>query len=82
MRMPGDKNWSCGVCTRLAGPRSYIVMVGGKEYRQNRRQLIYTDKHQPSEFKTQVPTEALSAELTEEHLEPPGDRGVTPKELP
>ena len=72
MRMPGDKNWSCGVCNRLAGSRSYIIMVGGKEYRQNHKQLIYTDEHQPSEFKTQVPTEVLSDELTEERLELPG----------
>lgn len=39
MRLPGEKTWSAGTCTRLAGPRSYEVQVGAGVYRRNRRHL-------------------------------------------
>ena len=44
MRLPGEKTWSPGVCTRLAGPRSYEVTVGGRTFRRNWRQLIRTNE--------------------------------------
>lgn len=39
MRLPGEKTWSAGTCTGLAGPRSYEVQVGAGVYRRNRRHL-------------------------------------------
>ena len=40
MRLPGGRTWSPGVCLGLVGPRSYRVLVGGRAFRRNRRQLI------------------------------------------
>ena len=39
MRLPGEKTWSAGTCTGLAGPRSYEVQVGAGVYRRNWRHL-------------------------------------------
>ena len=40
LRLPGDKQWTAGVCTGTHGPRSYIVRVGEAEYRRNRRHVL------------------------------------------
>ena len=40
IQLPGQKQWTLGTCTGMEGPRSYLVCVGGTEYRQNRRHLI------------------------------------------
>ena len=40
LRLPGQVRWTVGVCTKVAGPRSYEVKVGNTTYRRNRRQLI------------------------------------------
>ena len=48
MRLPGQKTWSTGSCTGLAGPRSYEVQIGDGTYRRNRRQVISTGEAAPN----------------------------------
>jgi len=45
LRLPGKVRWTVGVCTKIAGPRSYEVKVGNTVYRRNRRQLILVKAH-------------------------------------
>ena len=42
MKLPGEKKWSLGHCTRPLGRRSYEVEVEGRHFRRNRRQLRST----------------------------------------
>ena len=49
MRLPGQKTWSAGTCLESAGPRSYEIQVGERQYRRNRRHLIPTPEVLPSE---------------------------------
>ena len=59
VRLPGHSTWSTGICTGLAGPRSYDVQVGERIYRRNRRQLIYANEPpvQNSPLMDQLPSE-------------------------
>jgi len=47
IRLPGQVRWTAGVCTKVAGPRSYEVKVGNTTYRRNRRQRTdsFESKH-------------------------------------
>ena len=49
MKLPSQDTWSAGTCIGLAGPRSYDVQVGGRQYRRNRRHLIPAQEVVPSE---------------------------------
>jgi len=49
MQLPGQTKWTPGVCTGQCGPRSYNVRVGDREFRRNRRQLLYTKEARPLE---------------------------------
>ena len=79
MRLPGESTWSKGVCTRLCGPRSYRVKVGGAVYRRNRRQLIRTNEGPdltPPHFEsglmpTSIPQEDHLESLTGDVPNPP-----------
>ena len=42
MRLPGESQWSRGTCTKQVDPRSYIVQVGSRQYRRNRRHILQT----------------------------------------
>ena len=42
MKLPGEKKWSLGQCTRPLGRRSYEVEVEGRRYHRNRRQVRST----------------------------------------
>ena len=55
MRLPGQSTWSAGVCTSLAGPRSYRVKVGESQYRRNRRQLLCANEPPLDIQDTQIP---------------------------
>ena len=39
MKRPKESTWSEAVCKKMIGPRSYVVVSGGRTYRRNRRQL-------------------------------------------
>ena len=39
MKKPNESTWSEAVCKKMIGPRSYVVVSGGRTYRRNRRQL-------------------------------------------
>ena len=56
MRLPGDKTWSPGVCLGLVGPRSYRVLVGGRAFRRNRRQLICAKENPPKDLSETRPS--------------------------
>ena len=43
MKLPGGGKWTQGTCTAKLANRSYIVKVGGAEYRRNRRYLQKTN---------------------------------------
>ena len=43
MKLPGGGKWTQGTCTAKLANRSYIVKVGGAEYRRNRRHLQKTN---------------------------------------
>lgn len=47
MKLPGEKKWSLGHCTRPLGRRSYEVEVEGRRYRRNRRQVRSTLESTP-----------------------------------
>jgi len=47
MKLPGEKKWSLGHCTRPLGRRSYEVEVEGRHFRRNRRQLGSTMEPSP-----------------------------------
>ena len=47
MRLPGQRTWTPGVCTGIAGPRSYWLRVNEVTYRRNRRQLLATNDPLP-----------------------------------
>jgi len=49
MQLPGQTKWTPGVCTGQHGPRSYNVRVDDREFRRNRRQLLYTKEARPLE---------------------------------
>ena len=42
MKIPGSEVWTPGECIQEVSPRSYIVRVGDRQYRRNRRQLLHT----------------------------------------
>ena len=82
MKLPGDTLWSRGVCTSLAGTRSYTEKVGlrEKKYRRNRKQLILINplpsSHQPDPAtgKRQVQN---SDKCIEHRKEPQAEREAT-----
>ena len=39
MKRPNQTTWTEAVCKKMIGPRSYVVVSGGRTYRRNRRQL-------------------------------------------
>ena len=39
MKRPNESTWTEAVCKKMIGPRSYVVVSGGRTYRRNRRQL-------------------------------------------
>lgn len=47
MKLPGEKKWSLGHCTRPLARRSYEVEVEGRRFRRNRRQLRSTMEPSP-----------------------------------
>ena len=47
MKLPGEKKWSLGHCTRPLGHRSYEVAVDGRHFCRNRRQLRSTLEPSP-----------------------------------
>ena len=47
MKLPGEKTWALGHCTRPLGRRSYEVEVEGRRYRRNRRQVRSTFESPP-----------------------------------
>ena len=65
MRLPGQKNWTQGVCTGLQGPKSYGVRVGNHEYRRNRRQLLHTKEPLPLDLPIEEPSKDAPAAGTE-----------------
>ena len=40
MKRPKESTWSEAVCKKMIGPRSYVVVSGGRTYRRNRRQVL------------------------------------------
>lgn len=42
MKVPGSEVWTPGECIKEVSPRSYIVRIGERQYRRNRRQLLHT----------------------------------------
>ena len=50
-----NSDWTPGIVTSKAAPRSYLVQVDGQQYRRNR---IYL--HQQAPFPDQAPTEPLN----------------------
>ena len=38
MKRPQESTWTEAVCKKMIGPRSYVVVSGGRTYRRNRRQ--------------------------------------------
>ncbi len=40
MKLPGQRNWSTGTCTKKVNERSYVIKAGHVEYRRNRTNLI------------------------------------------
>ena len=65
MKLPGQQNWTPGVCTEKVGPRSYEVKVGSAAYRRNRRHLLLTDEPTPDE-EMDLPSEPLDNPKVEE----------------
>ena len=47
MKLPGDAEWSLGMCKEEVGPRSYLVECGGRTYRQNCQHLRTTQEKLP-----------------------------------
>ena len=47
MKLPGEKKWSLGHCTRPLSQRSYEAEVEGRRYRRNRRQVRSTLESPP-----------------------------------
>jgi len=47
MKLPGDAEWSLGMCKEEVGPRSYLVECGGRTYRRNRQHLRTTQENYP-----------------------------------
>lgn len=39
MKRPDESTWTEVVCKKTIGPRSYVVVSGGRTYRRNYRQL-------------------------------------------
>ena len=90
LQLPGQKQWSLGICTGSEGPRSYRVQVDGTEYRRNRRQLIRRDESPPvgSDEQPQIgsseqgPSEAQdlvsSSALPMEQAQPPSPLPESP----
>ena len=66
MHLPGKDTWSTGICTKVAGPRSYKIKMGNATYRRNRRQLIQIDKHPPAEDLTTFPEGHLASQSNTE----------------
>lgn len=44
IKLPGQAIWTKGICLRNYGKRSYEVLVNGKIYRRNRKQIIKTNE--------------------------------------
>ena len=49
MCLPGPSTWTPGVCTGQCGPQSYSIIVGDREFRCNRRQLIHAQEPRPQD---------------------------------
>ena len=47
MKLPGEKTWALGHCTRPLGRRSYEVVEEGRHYRRNRSQVRSTFESPP-----------------------------------
>ena len=69
MRLHGEKTWSPGACTAIAGPRSYRVRVGNAIYRRKRRQLIKTGEPEEAPLVEMVAPDDLT--LTSVEVEAP-----------
>ena len=67
MRFPGEEKWSFGICTKLAGPRSYKVLCGNQNYRRNRCQLRPTSEKNLRN----VPTSRLDGEQASSGISSP-----------
>lgn len=49
LKLPGNKEWSPGICMEKQQERSFLVKVGNTAYRRNRRHLLKTGEPVPFE---------------------------------
>ena len=59
MKLPNEKQWSLGTCTKVLENRSYEVDVNGRTYRRNRRQLRASQERLPSPPVTAIDPESV-----------------------
>lgn len=60
-----DKRWRLGTCQQQLSPRSYIVDVGGREFRRNRKFLRTTQELQPDNSEPEPPDQ-IELDIPEE----------------
>ena len=88
MRLPGEEKWSFGICTKLAGPRSYKALCGNQKCRRNRCQLQSISEKNLRNFPTSLDGEqALSGitspvQVVELQPESAGSRVLSPRIFP
>ena len=68
MQRPGEKTWSTGTSTGLAGTRSYDIEVNGRHYWRNRYHLLQTKEAEQPDPPNDHPMGDNSAG-TQEHSE-------------
>jgi len=68
LRLPGQVKWTVGICTKIAGQRSYEVKVGNTIYRRNRRQLIFVKANKQKQISSPNQIEEIPSQS--DHVSP------------
>ena len=68
MKRPNESTWTEAVCKKTIGPRSYVVVSGGRTYRRNYRQLRMVPLSDSLPFTKQAAEPLRSVPLSDFHI--------------
>ena len=77
MKLPGQDQWSPGLCVREVAPRSYLVNVDGSVYRRNRRQLVLRERRDSCDPANSTEHGASFVAPGTDHEDADGEKPVT-----
>ena len=67
-KRPDESTWTEAVCKKTIGPRSYVILSGGRTYRRNNRQLRMVPLSDSLPFTKQAAEPLRSVPLSDFHI--------------